>query len=70
MFSTFFPSNLGIVLNAFGSVVTITNWDVVGMFELITKGKKGQKNENNRFHEPSLTKQMVYYTLIWGGYLG
>ena len=66
----FFFSNSGIVLNAFGSVLTITNWDVVGMFELITKGKKGQQNEKNRFHEPSLTKQLVYYTLILGGYLG
>ena len=62
-------SNSGIILNAFGSVVMITNWDVVGMFELITKGKKGQKTEN-RFHEPSLTKQIVYYTLILGVYLG
>ena len=68
LFCPIYSLTSGIFLNGFASVVTFSNWDVVNMFEVITKGKKAEKTK--KLHQPTFTKQVVYYCLIFGGYFG
>ena len=63
-----YPFLQGICLNSYASVITFSNWDVPDMLEVIVEGKDARKKR--KLHQATITKQIVYNILIFGGYFG
>jgi len=58
---------IGIILNAYNSIITFTSMNYVAIFQNIRKGHVSRRNED--YHESSLIKQLAYNIIILITYL-